>query len=246
MVSCLDNASDIQPWLQDAIYRAVTGDGLLRRQLCTDSDVSVLAFRRVVVLTSIDPGRLGGDLADRLLNFELERIPDDARVAEKVLTARWAAIHAGVLGGLLHTAVNVLKAMGGIRTTGLPRMADFARVLFAVDQVLGTDGFTTYSEPASRTAETVVECDSVAVAIRETIKRPWQGTASDLLKLLTADRQGLAVDAAGPVVVDEVVGVGALWPAPRVVTRCCSRSMTPFRRPLSLCQWARGPPEGAP
>ena len=61
-MTCLDNVSDIQPWLHDAICRAVTGDGLLRRQLYTDSDVSVLAFRRVVALTSIDPGRLAATL----------------------------------------------------------------------------------------------------------------------------------------------------------------------------------------
>ena len=67
-------------------------------------------------------------------------------------------------------------------------MADFARVLLAVDEVLGTDGYTTYAEQASRTAETVAEGDSVAVAIRETITEPWEGTASELLKLLTAEK----------------------------------------------------------
>ncbi|MGH8775070.1 MAG: ATP-binding protein [Jiangellaceae bacterium] len=187
-ITCLDNLSDIQDWLQDAVCRAVTGDGLLRRQLYTDSDVSVLAFRRVVALTSIDPGRLNGDLADRLLTVELERIPESARAAEEAMTQKWTSVHAGVLGGLLHTTVNVLRALGPIRQTNLPRMADFARILLAVDEVLGTDAYTTYSEQASRTAETVAEGDSVAIAIRENITDPWEGTASDLLKLLTVEK----------------------------------------------------------
>jgi hypothetical protein len=187
-VTCLDNVSDIQDWLQDAICRSVTGDGLLRRQLYTDSDVSVLAFRRVVALTSIDPGRLNGDLADRLLTIELDRIPESSRTAEEAMTQKWAAIHPGVLGGLLHVTVNVLRALGPIRHTKLPRMADFARILLAVDEVLGTDGYGTYTEQASRTAETVAEGDSVAVAIRENVTEPWEGTASALLKLLTVEK----------------------------------------------------------
>ncbi|MGE5762468.1 MAG: hypothetical protein ACM3ZF_00810 [Mycobacterium leprae] len=73
-VTCLDNVSHLAPWLQDALCRAVTGDGLVRRALYTDSDVSVLAFRRVVALTSVDPGPLAGDLSDRLLRVELHTI----------------------------------------------------------------------------------------------------------------------------------------------------------------------------
>ena len=146
----------------------------------------MLAFRRVVALTSIDPGALNGDLADRLLTVELERIPESSRSAEEAMTQKWAELHAGVLGGLLHTTVNVLRALGRSGSTNLPRMADFARVLLAVDQVLGTKGYDTYAEQASRTAETVADGDSVIVAIREQVTQPWEGTASELLKLLTA------------------------------------------------------------
>jgi len=186
--TCLDNTSELQHWLQDAICRAVTGDGLLRRQLYTDSDVSVLAFRRVVALTSVDPGRLNGDLADRLLTIELERISEDSRSSEEDLSDQWAQHHAGALGGLLHMTVNVLEALPKVRRSGLPRMADYARVLLAVDEVMSTDGYTTYCEQASRTAETVAEGDSVTIAIRENIRSPWEGTASALLKLLTVEK----------------------------------------------------------
>lgn len=187
-VTCLDNISDMQHWLQDAICRAVTGDGMLRRQLYTDSDVSVLAFRRVVALTSIDPGALNGDLADRLLTVELDRISEASRSSEEDLNASWAKVHPRALGGLLHVVVNVLRVLPTVRRSGLPRMADFARVLLAVDEVLGTDGYATYAEQASRTAETVAASDSVAIAIIEQITSPWEGTASDLLKLLTVDK----------------------------------------------------------
>jgi hypothetical protein len=187
-VTCLDNVSDLQHWLQDAICRAVTGDGLLRRELYTNSDVSVLAFRRVIALTSVDPGRLNGDLADRLLSIELERIPEEARAGEKELNEKWAKLHALALGGLLHSTVNVLRVLPTIRNTGLQRMADFSRVLLAVDQVRGTSSYDLYVEQASRTAQQVLESDPVAIAIQEHIKAEWEGTASELLKLLTPDK----------------------------------------------------------
>ncbi|HYZ09873.1 MAG TPA: hypothetical protein VE709_15075 [Pseudonocardiaceae bacterium] len=186
-VTCLDNISELQPWLQDAVCRAVTGDGLLRRQLYTDSDVSVLAFRRVMALTSVDPGRLQGDLADRMVTIELERIPADKRSSEEDLNDRWAKVHPRALGGLLHVAVNVLRELPTVRRTDLSRMADFSRVLLAVDAARGSNGYATYAEQAGKTAQQVAEGDSVAIAIRKTIKRKWEGTASDLMALLTPD-----------------------------------------------------------
>lgn len=184
-VTCLDNVSDLQNWLQDAICRAVTGDGLLRRQLYTDSDVSVLAFRRVMAVTSVDPGTLNGDLADRVLTVELDRISESSRASEEDLTARWDKVHPHALGGLLDVVVCVLRALPTVRRQDLPRMADFARVLLAVDEVTGAQGYATYTEQAARNAEAVAEGDAVSVAIIETITTPWEGTASDLLQLLT-------------------------------------------------------------
>lgn len=61
-VVALDNLSSIRPWLADCLCRAVTGDGLVKRALYTDSSLSVVSFRRVVTLTAVDTGALRGDL----------------------------------------------------------------------------------------------------------------------------------------------------------------------------------------
>jgi hypothetical protein len=187
-VTCLDNVSHLQSWLQDAICRAVTGDRLLRRQLYTDSDVAVLAYKRVLALTSIDPGSLNGDLADRLLTVELERIAEADRLSEERLANVWGAAHPQVLGGLLNLTVDVLAALPQVRSAGLPRMADFARVMLAVDEVLGTSAYETYAEQAGSTAEQVADADSVSVAIRRSITTTVTGTASALLERLTPDK----------------------------------------------------------
>ncbi|MEJ8573468.1 hypothetical protein [Microbaculum marinum] len=52
----IDNISAIADWLSDAMCRAVTGDGDVRRKLYTDGDMHVFAFRRCLILNGIDIG----------------------------------------------------------------------------------------------------------------------------------------------------------------------------------------------
>jgi hypothetical protein len=187
-VTSLDNISEIPPWLSDAICRAVTGDGLLRRELYTTSDVSVLAFRRVVALTMIDLDSLSGDLAERLLSIELQRIGENARRHEHDLMHQWERIQPAVLGGLLDLTAAVLMKLPKVRLDAHPRMADFARILAAVDDVLHTKGLLRYLDQARALSRTVAEADPVAVKIQELILVPWEGTASELLDRLSPER----------------------------------------------------------
>jgi hypothetical protein len=184
----LDNVSAISPWLSDAICRAATGDGLVKRRLYADDALVVLSFRRVVMLTSIDPGALRGDLGDRLLIAELERIPANRRRLDGELATTWSDAHGQILGALLDLAAHVLAVLPTISLTDYPRMADFARIASAVDEVLGTNALETYSAQATRVAEDIVDADLVAQAIREIAGVGWRGTAQELHTKLTPDR----------------------------------------------------------
>jgi hypothetical protein len=190
-VVALDNVSRIEPWLSDALCRAVTGDGMVRRALYTNSDVSVIAFRRAILINGITLRGMGNDLADRLLRAELDILPDTDRLDEADLTARWAQAHPLALGGLLDLAAAVLAALPGVRLDRLPRMADYARVLAAVDQVLGTDGLTAYLGQRRTLAAESVEDDPVAAAVAAMATQraksgagPWEGTSAALLTAL--------------------------------------------------------------
>ena len=77
-IVALDNVSSIPAWFSDTLCKAVTGDGIVERALYTDDDINVITFRRCIALTTIDAGRLAGDLAERLLTVELARIPHRA------------------------------------------------------------------------------------------------------------------------------------------------------------------------
>ncbi len=151
-VAALDNLSTVSDWLSDSLCRAVTGEGDVRRQLYTDGGLSVFAFRRVVILTGIDFAGLRGDLSERMLLVQLERITDGHRVDEQSLLDRWRAALPGILGALLDLLVLVLQELPAVRLESSPRMADFARVLAAVDRVLGGDGFARYSAQSAELA----------------------------------------------------------------------------------------------
>jgi hypothetical protein len=162
---CLDNVSIIPDWLSDALCRAVTGDGIVDRALYTDDDVVVLEFRRVLAMTTIDAGALAGDLAERLLTIELDLIPDHKRREEAELDRVYRDAHASILASLFDLLAKVLKALPDVHLTERPRMADFARVLAAVDQVQGWATLDSYRAGARDAVADVLDGEPFATAV---------------------------------------------------------------------------------
>ena len=102
----LDNISRIKEEMSDAMCRATTGEGAAKRQLYTDEDLIVQSYRRALLLTSIDPGALKGDLGERLMPVELLK-PSIPR-GEEELDAVLARHRPRILGALLDLVAEVL------------------------------------------------------------------------------------------------------------------------------------------
>jgi hypothetical protein len=190
----VDNVSTIPEWWSNALCKAVTGDGLLRRSLYANSDVCVLSFRRVIAITSIDAGALRGDLGERLLVIDTPSIGAEHRRSDAVLNRAYARAHPALLGAVLDILVGVLARQGKVSVPGLPRMADFAEVLAAIDDLLGTNSLGQYLEQAKWVADEVIESDPVGQAIVEFVRLhgEWRGTMSELLQAIAparADRE---------------------------------------------------------
>lgn len=184
-VVALDNLSTIPHWLSDSLCRAVTGDGDVRRRLYSDSDLHVFSFRRAIVFNGIDVGSLNGDLADRMLPINLERIADDQRLDETHLWPAWADIHPQVLGAVLDLATAVFAQLPLVELATRPRMADFARILAATDHQLGTNGLDRYLNKQGSMAAESLDTDPFIAAIVAHVKVEWEGTAAELLACLT-------------------------------------------------------------
>jgi hypothetical protein len=188
----IDNVSSITPWWSDALCKACTGDGWVRRKLYSDSDLSVLSFRRVMLLTSIDAGALRGDLGDRLLLVDLDRIEEGARRPESEIDRHFNELYPQAFGALLTLVSDVLRHLPHAHPKSLPRMADFGRVLAALDAADGDGGISLgiYMGQGKRIAGDVLDADAVANALIAMIEseQEWSGTAGDLLVRLTPER----------------------------------------------------------
>ena len=158
----------------------------MRRRLYTDGDLHVISFRRVVILNGIDLGAVRDDLADRLVTVDLHRIEESARARDDDLTQRWQAAAPLILGGLLDLTARVLAILPSVHLERSPRMADFAHILAAVDQIAGTQGLARYRALAGELASDAVTSDPVLLALTATISSPWEGVALDLLTAVTA------------------------------------------------------------
>jgi hypothetical protein len=188
-VVALDNLSTVPDWLSDSLCRAATGDGDVRRALYTDSDLAVFAFRRCIILNGIDVGALRGDLADRTLPINLDRIEESARLTERQLNERWTQDQPRIFGDLLSLAASLIKRLPSVRLASSPRMADFARILAAVDQILGTNGLIRFAERARTMAEDTLSSDPFISAMAEA-RIDFHGKSADLLIKITPDEQG--------------------------------------------------------
>ena len=122
----LDNLSSLPPWLSDAICRLATGGGRSARTLYTDLEEISLAVKRPVILNGIEDVATRPDLAERVLQIELETIPDQKRISEKELWRKFQEQRAVIFSGILEALVRALRELPNLTLDSLPRMADAA------------------------------------------------------------------------------------------------------------------------
>lgn len=187
----LDNLSTVPDWLSDSLCRAVTGEGDVRRQLYSDSELSVFAFRRCVLLNGIELGAIRGDLADRLVTVDLDRIPEDRRRTEHEMDREWRDSYPLIFGGLLDLAAGVAQLLPSVRLDTHPRMADFAAVAAAVDQLVGTRALDRFLEKSRTLAEDSLTADPFVAEMATALAGDeFEGTAAELLARVTPTTDG--------------------------------------------------------
>jgi hypothetical protein len=185
-----DNISGLPDWISDAFCRLATGGGAGKRKLYTDDDESLFAGRRPVILNGIEDIATRPDLIDRAAMLGLEPIPEDKRRDEKELEAEFQQAAPKVLGALLDGLVSGLKNLANIKLPGKPRMADFAMWAEACTRAYWPAGtfMRAYQENIESAVDLVLESSPVADAVRKFMvdRADWEGTAGDLLPLLSA------------------------------------------------------------
>jgi hypothetical protein len=187
-VVALDNMSGTPPmWLSDSLCRAATGDGDVKRMLYSDNDVTVLQMLRCVIVNGIDLNIEQGDLAERVASVDLKRVLPSQRRTETDLAEAWGKARPVVFSGLLDLAAAVHHRLEVVEVNELPRMADFAKCLAAVDEVLETQGLQRYRERMKRAASDTLN-DPLIAELAERRPTVTDVSSADLLKELTPNR----------------------------------------------------------
>ena len=189
-ISAFENVSRLSLDQGDALCRVATGESDERRAKYSDDDVVIIKYLRPVIINGIEIGAIPGDVADRMLMLELDAIDEDNRRPELEAWADFEKIRSGALGALLDLLAKVLKAYPQVNPTKLPRMADFGRLLCALDAVTGWNTAEAYQKASKAANEAVVDGDPVAQAIEKIARaqpadKPWSGTTTDLLQAIT-------------------------------------------------------------
>jgi len=135
------------------------------------------------MLPSIDAGALRGDLGERLVLVDLEPIHETKRKTENELNQAFDTVQPAILGALLDLLVQVFSKLKTVNLIPLPRMADFAKVLAAMDAATGMGSLGIYLTQGNRIAGEVIESDPYGSAVVRfmSTRADWSGTAQELL-----------------------------------------------------------------
>jgi len=194
----IDNLSSLPEWLSDALSRACTGDGFSKRELYTDTDEVILAFRRIIGLNGINLVVDKPDLLDRSILLGLERIPDDRRMEEAEVWERFNHAKPLLLGAMFDALAKALRVVPDVKLPLLPRMADFTRWGVAVAQALGftaEEFLSAYRLAIAAQHQEAISASLVAQAVLTFMDQErWEGTPSELLAALNAAAEHLHID----------------------------------------------------
>jgi len=133
----LDNQNTIPEWASDTLCRLVTGEADSKRRLYTDDEDFIIELRRAALLNGINVPTDRGDVLDRSLVVELERIPDGDRKTEEQIWELFAREHPHLLGVLFDTLSKAIALKPSVKLSRRPRLADWGEYAAAVYEVMG-------------------------------------------------------------------------------------------------------------
>jgi hypothetical protein len=187
----LDNLSNIEQWLSDALCRLSTGGGLATRKLYTDEEETIFDAQRPILLNGIEDVAVKGDLLDRMLILSLPEISDKERQEEAVFWAEFELVRPQILGALLNGVSAALNNASTVKLDKKPRMADFAIWVTAAECELGFkegEFIAAYTKNREEASDVALESSPVATEVVEFMrdKNEWEGTTGELLERLNA------------------------------------------------------------
>jgi hypothetical protein len=197
-IPMFDNMSSLPDEGADTLCRLVTGEADSKRRLYTDDEDVIFELRRVVVLNAINLPTDRGDVLDRALVVELERIPDGERRTEEEMWERFEAEHPRLLGALFDVLAKAIDHKPSLKLSRRPRLADWGEYAASVYEVMGWGAETflnDWDEVVKVQNQATLDGSPVAQAVIKFMedRDEYAGSSSDLHKKLEGVAESLGV-----------------------------------------------------
>jgi hypothetical protein len=198
-VVMLDNQNTIPEWAADTLCRLVTGEADSKRRLYTDDEDFIIELRRAVILNGINVPTDRGDVLDRSLVVEMERISDGERKTEEDLWERFEEEHSKLLGVLFDILSKAIALKPSIKLSRRPRLADWGEYAAAVYEILGW-GSETFLRDWDEVVRTQNQATLDGSPVAQTIikfmenKEEYTATSSEMHSKLKVVAAQLGVD----------------------------------------------------
>jgi len=195
----LDNQNTIPEWAADTLCRLVTGEADSKRRLYTDDEDVIIELRRAVILNGINVPTERGDVLDRSLVVELERIPDGGRKTEEQIWELFAQEHPGLLGAHFDVLSKAIALRPSLKLSRRPRLADWGEYAAAVYEIMGWGAETfleDWDEVVRVQNQATLDGSPVAQAIIKFMedKEDYSATSSEMHNNLKVVAAQLGVD----------------------------------------------------
>jgi hypothetical protein len=208
----LDNQNTIPEWAADILCRLVTGEADSKRRLYTDDEDVIIELRRAAILNGINVPTERGDVLDRSLVVELERIPDGNRKTEEQIWELFAREHPGLLGALFDVLSRTIALKPSLKLSRRPRLADWGEYAASVYEVMdwGAETFLSdWDEVVKVQNRSTLDGSPVAQAVIRFMEErgEYHGTSTELHKKLETVAEDIGVS----VVRDKAWPKSARW-----------------------------------
>ena len=121
----LDNQNSLPEWFQDTLCRLVTGESDSKRILYSDDEDLVWSMRRAILLNGVNPPSDRGDVQDRTLPIELDRLDKRKRLPEDDFWLQFSLKHPRLLGAIFDALAGALRARHTVVLEERPRLTDW-------------------------------------------------------------------------------------------------------------------------
>lgn len=158
-VSVFDNVSKLSGELSDTLAQAVYGMDYEKRELRTTDSVAVIKVNPSLILNGITTGHLREDLKSRMVTIRIAgTVPTDRQKDDLEIVREQTQGHPEVYGALLTLTSAVMRMLADQEEIHVEaRMKEYARVLHALDDLLGWDSLEHYVTSVNETAEDALE-----------------------------------------------------------------------------------------